>query len=144
VGTFDNEVLGVDVTKGEVLWRYQHPKRHFPFYSSAALSQGRVLIGGRDKMLHALDQVTGEAAWTFVARSRIDASPVVAGPNVYFADTSGILYGLDVKSGEVRWKFETGEGIVASPSVASGRLVIGSVDGTLYCFGEKKKDANSR
>ena len=78
-GTFENEVLGVDLAARKVLWRYRHPERHFPFYSSAAVAAGRVVLGGRDKLVHALDAATGKAAWTFTTRARVDSSPLVAG-----------------------------------------------------------------
>ena len=57
-GTFDNEVLGLDLVSRNVLWRYEHHTRHFPFYSSALNIDGKVIIGGRDRMVHAIDQET--------------------------------------------------------------------------------------
>ena len=78
-GTYENEVLAVDLKAHRVVWRYKHPERHFPFYSSAAIAGGRVIVGGRDKMVHAIDLKTGKAAWTFTTRARVDSSPVVAG-----------------------------------------------------------------
>ena len=46
----------------KIAWRYKHPQRNFPFYSSAAISGDRLFVGGRDKMLHALDLKTGQGA----------------------------------------------------------------------------------
>ena len=48
-GTFNNEVLAFDLNRRRRLWRYAIPDRQFPFYSSAALANGRVILGGRDK-----------------------------------------------------------------------------------------------
>ena len=73
-GTFDNEVIGLDLSTQEILWRYEHPERHFPFYSSALNVDGTVVIGGRDRMVHAIDEATGEARWTFMTRARVDSS----------------------------------------------------------------------
>jgi outer membrane protein assembly factor BamB len=67
-GTFDNEVLGVDLSRQQVIWRYEHPTRHFPYNSSAAVTGGKVIVGGRDKMVHALDARTGEEIWNFRTR----------------------------------------------------------------------------
>ncbi len=60
-GTFDNEVLALDLKTHRFKWRYKHPEREFPFYSSAAVASGKVIVGGRDKMIHAIDATSGKA-----------------------------------------------------------------------------------
>ena len=37
-GTYESEVLAVDLKTHKVVWRYKHPDRNFPFYSSAAIA----------------------------------------------------------------------------------------------------------
>jgi outer membrane protein assembly factor BamB len=137
VGTFGNKVLCLDWLSGKPVWLYDPPQRDFPFYSSAAVTDKIVVVGGRDKMLHALDAQTGKALWTFATKTKIDSSPVIAGERVFFGAASGEIYALDLSSGKVGWQFETGSAIVASPSVTNGKLVIGTLDGVLYCFGAK-------
>lgn len=134
-GTFANDVIAVDIRRQEYLWRYEHPTRHFPFYSSAAVADGKVVVGGRDKMVHAIDQETGESLWTFRTGARVESSPVVAGSRVYIGSSDGRFYVLDLDSGTKRWEFEAGAPMVSSPALASGRIVIGTQDGVLYCFG---------
>ncbi|MPY86885.1 MAG: PQQ-binding-like beta-propeller repeat protein [Luteitalea sp.] len=136
-GTFENEVLAVDLDARKILWRYRHPERNFPFYSSAAIEGTTVFVGGRDKILHALDAATGKALWTFMTRARIDSSPVVSSGRVYVGSSDGRLYVVDAASGEKTWEFEAGAPISASPAIAAGRLVIGAQDGRLYCLGVK-------
>ena len=137
LGTFENQVLAVDLAAGKILWTYEPTDRSFPFYSSAAIRSDVVVVGGRDKRVHALHPQTGESLWTFPAGSRVDASPVIAGDRAYVGTLGGAIYALDLSSGRPVWQFETGSGIVASPSIVSGRLLIGTSDGTLYCFGAK-------
>jgi eukaryotic-like serine/threonine-protein kinase len=134
-GTFENEVLGVDLNARKIVWRYQHPERSFPFYSSAAIAGDRILVGGRDKMLHALDANTGKALWTVTTRARIDSSPAVSGGRAYVGSNDGKLYVVDLTSGKTVWAFEAGAPLSASPAIAGGRLVIGAQDGRLYCLG---------
>ncbi|HUG44515.1 MAG TPA: PQQ-binding-like beta-propeller repeat protein [Acidobacteriota bacterium] len=134
-GTFNNEVLGVDLTSRSVAWRYAHPQRNFPFQSSAAVADGKVIVGGRDRMIHCLDAATGEARWTFMTRARVDSSPAVAGDRVYVGSNDGRLYVLDLQDGSKVWEFHAGAAISASPAIAQGRLVVGDLDGRLYCFG---------
>lgn len=137
-GTYGNEVLGVNLTSGKILWRYEHPVRKFPFFASAAITESVVIIGGRDKLVHALSPEKGEPQWTYTAKSRIESSPVIVGKRVFFGTTRGVFIALDIATGELVWEFATGSPIVASPSVADGRIYIGTEDGVLYCFGEKK------
>ena len=119
----------------KILWRYKHPERNFPFYSSAAVAGDRIFIGGRDKMLHALDLKTGKSLWTVMTRARIDSSPAVAGGRVYVGSSDGKLYVVDASSGKTTFEFEAGGPLSASPAIASGRLVIGSSDGKVFCLG---------
>ena len=135
-GTYGSEILGVNLDTGAIAWRYRHPKRRFPFFASAALTDDVVIIGGRDKMVHALSPETGKSLWTYTAKSRIESSAVIVGTRAFLGTTGGMLIALDVSTGESVWEFVTGSSIVASPSVADNRLYIGTEDGILYCFGK--------
>jgi outer membrane protein assembly factor BamB len=134
-GTFNYEVLAVDLKQRRIEWRYSDPESRFPYYSSAALDSGRLIVGGRDKLVHAIDAGTGRRLWTFATRARVDSSPVVAGGRVFVGSTDGRLYMLDAASGKKIWEFEIGAGLTASPAIAAGRLVIGAQDGRVYVFG---------
>ena len=141
VGTFDAEVFAIDLRARKIAWRYRDPDREFPYYSSAALdttsggSRAVVIIGGRDKAIHAIDAASGKAVWKFVTRARVDSSPAVAGGRVYVGSSDGKLYVLDAATGKKTWEFDAGDAITASPAIAGGRVVVGSQDGRLYCFG---------
>jgi outer membrane protein assembly factor BamB len=134
-GTYNNEVLAIDLAKREVAWRYENPDRQFPFYSSAALSGGRLIVGGRDRLVHAIDVATGAPAWTFATRARVDSSPAIAGGRAYVGSSDGRVYALDVATGEKHWEFDAGGPITASPAVSTGKIVVGTTGGVLYCFG---------
>jgi outer membrane protein assembly factor BamB len=133
-GTFDNEVLSVNLGQKEIAWRYEHPQRKFPFYSSAAVTRDRVGVGGRDKMVHGIT-LAGKAAWTFTTRARVESSPAIAGGRVYVGSNDGRFYVLNLSDGAKLWEFNAGAPLSASPAIANGRIVIGSQDGRLYCFG---------
>lgn len=133
-GTFDNEVLAVDWKNEELLWRYSHPEKDFPFYSSAAVTDDVVVIGGRDKLLHALDPATGESRWTFPTRSRVDPSPVIAGDRVFALSGNGDLHVLELGSGKELWRYEIAAPVVASPAVGADYLVVSTDDGEVLAF----------
>lgn len=136
-GTYGNEVLGIDLISAEIIWRYENPVRQLPFFSSAAVTDDLVIIGGRDKMVHAISPENGESKWTYTAKSRIESSPVIVGNRVFFGTTRGIFIALDITNGKKVWEYETASSIVASPSAADGKIYIGTEDGILYCFGKK-------
>ncbi|HKG47427.1 MAG TPA: PQQ-binding-like beta-propeller repeat protein [Pyrinomonadaceae bacterium] len=133
-GTFDNEVLGVNLAERKISWRYEHPQRKFPFYSSAAVTSTHVVLGGRDKMVHGLT-LAGKPAWTFATRARVESSPAIAGGRVFVGSNDGRFYVLSASDGAKLWEFNAGAPLSASPAIANGRIVIGSQDGRLYCFG---------
>ncbi|MBI1897923.1 MAG: PQQ-binding-like beta-propeller repeat protein [Acidobacteria bacterium] len=134
-GTFNNEVLAVDLGRKRIVWRYEHPQRNFPFYSTAAVAGGKVIVGGRDKMLHALDVKTGKEVWALTTRARIDSSPAVAGGRVYVGSNDNRFYVVELSSGGKVWEFDAGSPISSSPALAGGYVVIASQDGRVYCFG---------
>src|ERR1700730_7465606 len=133
-GTFANEVLMVSLSGRRVVWRYQHPERRFPFYSSAAVTADRVVLGGRDKLVHGWN-AAGKAVWTFATGARVESSPAIAGGRVFVGSNDGKFYVLNLDSGAKIWEFNAGAPLSASPAIANGRIVIGSQDGRLYCFG---------
>lgn len=134
-GNFSNEVLSLNLRSRRRAWVYTHPQRQFPFYSSPAFTQGRIVLGGRDKMVHCLNAATGKAIWTFTTRARVESSPAIAGGRVYVGSNDGRFYVLDLAKGTKLWEFNAGGAISASPAIANGRIVIGDQNGKLYCFG---------
>ncbi|MBX3393834.1 MAG: PQQ-like beta-propeller repeat protein [Phycisphaerae bacterium] len=164
-GTLGNRVLCIDWKTARQVWVYENPDRSFPFHSSAAVTSDLVVIGGRDKFVHALDRETGVSRWSFRTQGRVDSSPliVVEDPidrrlptsrpavgesdrkggsiglrdRVFVGSSDGRLYALSLRTGESVWEYDTGSAISASPAAGRGHLVIGDEDGTVYCFGRK-------
>ena len=59
--TFNYDVLGVDRQSHKIVWRYENTQASFPFRSSAAVTPSAVIVGSRDRLLHALDPKTGKS-----------------------------------------------------------------------------------
>lgn len=133
VGNYGNLVIAFDPTNGEVKWKYRD--RNFPYYSSAALTADRVIIGCRDKRLHCIDRATGKGVWTFQSRGQVDSSPVICGDGIIVGSEDGRLYCVNLADGTERWAYEIGAPVTASPAVAGGLIVIGAEDGNVYAFG---------
>ena len=137
VGTIGNTFFGIDWQESTVVWRYESTKRSAEFRSSAAVTPELVIVGARDRQVHAVDRKSGQGRWTFPTKSPVDGSPVVVGSRVFVGSADGRYYALDLKTGRQLWLYEAGGSILASPAIAAGRLVIGTDDGDLFCFGAK-------
>jgi len=135
VGNYGNIVLAFDPKGGEVKWKYRD--RNFPYFSSAAVTADRVILGGRDKRLHCIDRASGKGVWTFQTRGDVESSPVVCGDAIIVGSADGRLYCVALADGKERWAYEIGAPVTASPAVADGRIVVGAEDGSVYCFGVK-------
>jgi outer membrane protein assembly factor BamB len=138
VGTMTNQVLGVDWKKPTLDWKFEPEDRAQPFYSSAAVTDTLVIVGSRDRLVHALDRKTGKEEWNFPTGGKVDSSPVVVGGRVYFGSADGKLYVLDAAKGTLIQKIDLHGPISASPAVAGGKLIIGTEKGIVYCLGAKK------
>ncbi len=85
--------MALDLQSKKLLWKYTPTDRQFPFDSSAAIADGKVVLGGRDKMVHALEAKTGKSLWTFTTRARVDSSPAIAGGRYSSAPTTAASTG---------------------------------------------------
>lgn len=135
-GTSDGEVIALDWQAEKRLWTYSDPKRQQEIHSSPAVTDQLVVIGSRDKRLHAIDRETGDEVWTFETRGPIDSSPVVVGERIFFGSADRNLYGVDFAGKEI-WKYNAGRRVSASPAVGEDHLIIGceGPGGKILCFG---------
>jgi len=72
--------------------------------------------------------------WTFQAKAKISASPVVDEDSVYFGSWDQHVYALDKHTGKLRWQFETGNAVTTVPAIDEKVLYVGSRDGYLYAL----------
>lgn len=103
---------------------------------------GKVFVAAVDEhRLYALDQNTGEIAWSFTAGGRIDSPPTVFQGFVYFGCADGHIYSLAAADGQLAWRFRLAPD--ESQLCSYGQLesvwpINGSVmikDGKLFCVG---------
>jgi outer membrane protein assembly factor BamB len=136
-GTQGGRFCGVNWREKEIKWNFEPKNKGQQVKSSAAVAEGLVLFGGKDRLIHAINAATGDEVWSMEVKAPMDSSPVVAGSRVFVGTDRGQLVSVDLKTGENLWQYEAGGRFDASPAVAAGKLVIGNDAGDLYCFGEK-------
>jgi outer membrane protein assembly factor BamB len=135
-GTEAGTFFGINWRQAKIIWQYES-EGSMSYRSSAAATDRLVIVGGRNKRVHAFDPAKGNIVWEYAAKTRIDSSPVVVGQRVFVATSGGRLYALSLAEGKQLWQYEAGGGFIGSPAVAGQRLVIANDEGVVYCFGGK-------
>lgn len=131
-GNYANETVAFDVVGAKVAWVYQD--RALPFFSSPAINEQLVLIGSRDKHLHAIKRTSGELAWKFKTGGRVEGSPVVFTDGVIFGSTDGRLYAADLDNGAELWQLDLGEALVASPAFGYHQIIVSGEKGSVFAI----------
>ncbi|MCP4885235.1 MAG: PQQ-binding-like beta-propeller repeat protein, partial [Planctomycetaceae bacterium] len=108
------------------------------YRSSAAVSDELVIVNSQFKQVDAISVATGKRQWRHTLRRRADASPIIAGADVWIAATDGRLVRLSLKDGSEKWTYEIRGSFLASPAIAGDRLFIADDDGVIRCFGAAK------
>jgi len=119
---------------GKLRWRYAS---RFPFFSSPALAGGLVVVGCRDRRVHAIGEDDGKGRWRTRLRGKVDASPVIVGEEVIVASTGGELAILRLRDGSKRWSYDLGAGVLASPAFARGSILVATESGRIEAFRER-------
>lgn len=74
--------------------------------TSPVIADGRVYVAQIDNhTLHAFDEQTGEAKWTFTAGARIDSPPTVHLGRVVFGGADGWVYCVKASTGKLVWRY---------------------------------------
>ena len=112
---------------------------------------GTVYIGSHSGELKALDLVTGELKWSFVAGDRLESGAACSddGSTVFVGCHDRKLYALDRHEGTLSWSLATGDVVKCTPvcvpsrdvhnavdGQATGTVLIGSYDGILRCLSQ--------
>jgi outer membrane protein assembly factor BamB len=135
VGNYENIFLRADLKTNQVLWKYAQSDA--PFFSSPAVDEQLVVVGGRDEQVHCVRRDNGAKVWTFKTLGEVNSSPVICGDKVVVGSDDGRLYLLTLADGKPLWSYEMGQPVTSSPAVVGGIVVVGCDDGCVYAFGPK-------
>ena len=131
IADYSGNVIALNPKTGKKIWERQTSNDNGPgFYSSPAVTSGRVFIGRTDGMMFSLRLRNGAVAWSRQLNGRLYGSPAVASTpgtqeSVYVGTHGGYLYGLSATTGAQRWRYDIGGPIPGTASVV-GNLVYAS------------------
>ncbi len=133
VGTFGNEVLAINTSSHNVLWRFQTDGW---VWSSLTLAEDRLYFGDLDGNLFAVNTGNGSLAWRIETDGIISGAPLVTEDAVYIGTEAGTLYALDL-DGNPLWSKTLEESKLYGSPVAAGEYILITVIGEealLYAF----------
>ncbi|EMI57124.1 outer membrane protein assembly factor BamB family protein [Rhodopirellula sallentina] len=136
----DGVVFAFNSTSGEIRWEFEDPERLQEYRSSPAIGPDRIIVGSNNKHIDALDRNTGKRLWRTTLRRRADASPLIAGTDVWVASSDGTLLRLSLDDGTEKWSFESRGKFLAAPAILGDRLIIADDDGRIRCFATNGTD----
>lgn len=120
-------------TDGREVWRYSG--NPLGYWSTPAVAEGRIWVGGEDGRMVCLDAAAGGELWAFKTGEGIWSSPCVVDGRVIFGSRDFHLYCLDAVSGDEVWRLKLDGRIISSPCIVGGRVWIGTATGWFYCIG---------
>jgi outer membrane protein assembly factor BamB len=97
-----------------------------PFYSTPALGGGRLVVGGTDGSVYALDARDGAQKWRYDGDGYVYGSAAIWHKRVLLGDFGGGFYALSLKSGRQLWKHSLGP-IIGSATVMRGLVYISTL-----------------
>ncbi len=118
---------------GKRIWRYA--KNGAGYWSTPAVSNNRVYIGGDDGRMHCVDAKTGKNIWLYKTRAAIWSSPCVVDNQVIFGGIDNHLHVIDAKTGKLMQKVKTPGRIISTPCIVGGNIWVGTATGYFFCFG---------
>ncbi len=126
-------VVAVDAQDGDVVWKSRVGGYG---YTTPAVADGVVYVGGFDGILRALRATTGTEIWrTRAVSGRILGAPVVVGDLVYFAVLEKQTFAVRRSDGKIIWKLPMGR---YSPVIATESRYFFSVNGRIIAYAGRK------
>jgi outer membrane protein assembly factor BamB len=75
--------------------------------SQATVAGGKVFLSAIDHhTVFALDAISGQEIWSFVADGRVDSPPSIFNGLAIFGCKDGFIYAVDAATGQLAWKFQ--------------------------------------
>lgn len=130
------DLLALNASDGEFLWRYSYAKPH----SLRAKSRPAPLSGNRicwttDAIVHLIDAITGEALWTSEIAGEGLLSAVAVKENTLYVASSRGLHALDIQSGKPMWRGE-----LDREQASDGRPLLALAGRHAYIAQERSRD----
>jgi outer membrane protein assembly factor BamB len=104
--------------------------------SSPVVIDNKVIFGGRDGFLYAVDKNTGKELWRNDHQVSWVISSVAVKDSIVITGTSDgrFVQAVHLDTGKELWKFKTISIVWSSPVIINDQVYIGSQEGEMYCL----------
>jgi outer membrane protein assembly factor BamB len=136
-GSQDGSLYALSSETGEQLWRSRIAK-HVSTSARPVLFETFLLAVTTDRRLVAVDQTTGQFAWSIPIEQHAHAVPALRGSQLFLAG-GGTVIAVDLAERHVVWRAEVGHQLVGSLDLAEDFLVAADMWGT-YCLDSSSGD----
>ena len=144
-----DEVTALDLATGTVKWTAALDPDGFEWGNATigtpVYARGILVVPTLYRDLVALDATTGAELWRHpglpsplrathyrgTGEAGYEASPIIAGEQIWIADTSGELAALDLRTGAPRYRAAIGAPVLSGLAASGDWLVVASFDGTV-------------
>ncbi len=143
-GTMSGYVIALDARTGKQRWKFatRGTKNKFSdkendttsIVVSPAISDGVVVIGGRDGFIYGIDLASGRQRWqtTHDGSSWILATAAQGGVAYIGSGSAAIVQAADLKTGKEKWRVKTRGAVFSALTIADDVLYFGDFGGNVY------------
>lgn len=134
VGDSDGRVIALNPLDGNTRWTLSVD--HEGFNPTVERTSEWLFVAGAG--VHAVDDVSGERAWSFTPDVEGNVNVETGAPSTVFATSQRHVWALDPETGTKRWEFAPG-GVLAGVSTAGDFAFVGA-DGAVYALDGSESD----
>lgn len=124
VGTFNNEMVALDTSDGDVIWRTTTSGW---VWDQPALADNRLYFGDLDGAFYALDAQDGSLIWDLDPDGPIVGTPLITEEGIFFTTEEGKLNFFD-REGNPIWNETIGGATYTKPVVAGELILVAPIE----------------
>jgi eukaryotic-like serine/threonine-protein kinase len=146
VGSTEGILYALNAQDGKEVWKFliagnAMKNEDFGFdrraiISSPVIAGDKILVGGRDGFLYAVNKLNGKEIWRVDHQVSWVISSVAVKDTIVVTGTSDgrFVQAVNLNTGKEIWKYRTRSIVWSSPLIVNDQVYIGSHESQLFCF----------
>lgn len=131
VASVDGSLFKLNVRDGVIIWKSGLKNRLADFYTSPAVSGGKLFLGGTDGIMYAFETKHGKGLWKFNAGAPVYSDVSLKNGRLYFGADNKIFYCVDTAGNKI-WEKDLATQFQSSCTFYQNSVITAGVDGKVY------------